>query len=259
MNGFNLSDWALERRSLLWYFMIVFLIAGAVRLSAASGARKTPNFTIKTMVVQAHWPGATAEEVTRQVTERIEKKLEELEVARLHPLDHHRRQDHRLRQSAADHQGAGRRSDLDARAQHDRRHQGPVPQRRAGAFLQRPLRRRLWQHLRLHQRRPDVAPIARPRRGRPLEGPDRAQCRPASISSARRTRRSISNSPPGRSRRSASTISRSCSTLAAQNAVTPSGFVAGRAGTDRHSRRGQFTSEDSLRSINLRVNDRISR
>ena len=78
MNGFNLSDWALNHRSLVWYFMIVFLIAGAFSYLSL-GREEDPAFTIKTMVIQAQWPGASAEETTRQVTERIEKKLEELE------------------------------------------------------------------------------------------------------------------------------------------------------------------------------------
>ncbi|QRM57488.1 efflux RND transporter permease subunit [Sinorhizobium sp. BG8] len=78
MKSFNLSDWALEHRSLVWYFMIVFLIAGAVSY-VGLGREEDPNFTIKTMVIQAQWPGASAEEVTKQVTERIEKKVEELD------------------------------------------------------------------------------------------------------------------------------------------------------------------------------------
>ena len=78
MKKFNLSDWAIEHRSLVWYFMIAFIVAGLfsyVRL----GREEDPAFTIKTMVIQAKWPGASALEVTRQVTERIEKKLEELD------------------------------------------------------------------------------------------------------------------------------------------------------------------------------------
>ena len=78
MRSFNLSDWALRHRSLVWYFMIAFMAAG---LSAylQLGRQEDPDFTIKTMVIQAQWPGASAEEMTRQVTDRIEKKLEELE------------------------------------------------------------------------------------------------------------------------------------------------------------------------------------
>ena len=78
MKPFNLSEWALEHRSLLWYFMIVFAIAGAFSYLSL-GREEDPNFTIKTMVIQAEWPGASAKEVTKQVTDRIEKKLEELE------------------------------------------------------------------------------------------------------------------------------------------------------------------------------------
>ena len=82
MKTFNLSNWALEHRSLVWYFMIVFAIAGAFSYLSL-GREEDPNFTIKTMIIEAQWPGASAEDVTRQVTDRIEKKLEELES-----LDH---------------------------------------------------------------------------------------------------------------------------------------------------------------------------
>ena len=78
MMSFNLSDWALKHRSLVWYFMIAFMVAG-VFAYLQLGRQEDPDFTIKTMVIQAQWPGASAEEVTRQVTDRIEKKLEELE------------------------------------------------------------------------------------------------------------------------------------------------------------------------------------
>jgi multidrug efflux pump subunit AcrB len=78
MKSFNLSDWALAHRSLVWYFMIAFAAAGLFSYLQL-GREEDPAFTIKTMVIQAQWPGASAEEVTRQVTDRIEKKLEELE------------------------------------------------------------------------------------------------------------------------------------------------------------------------------------
>ncbi|MDR6670030.1 efflux RND transporter permease subunit [Rhizobium sp. 1399] len=78
MKKFNLSDWALEHRSLVWYFMIVFILAGAFSYIGL-GREEDPNFTIKTMIIQVQWPGASAEEVTKQVTDRVEKKLEELE------------------------------------------------------------------------------------------------------------------------------------------------------------------------------------
>ncbi|MEI1252373.1 efflux RND transporter permease subunit [Rhizobium aouanii] len=78
MNKFNLSDWALEHRSLVWYFMIIFAVAGAYAYLGL-GREEDPSFTVKTMVVQAQWPGADAQEVTQQVTDRIEKKLQELD------------------------------------------------------------------------------------------------------------------------------------------------------------------------------------
>jgi len=77
-NGFNLSDWALSHRSLVWYFMLVFVVAG-IYSYLHLGREEDPDFTIKTMIVQANWPGASVEETMLQVTDRIEKKLEELD------------------------------------------------------------------------------------------------------------------------------------------------------------------------------------
>ncbi|QCK85658.1 efflux RND transporter permease subunit [Phreatobacter aquaticus] len=77
MKPFNLSEWALDHRSLLWYFMIVFSFAGFFSYLNL-GREEDPAFTIKTMVISAQWPGASVEETMRQVTDRIEKKLEEL-------------------------------------------------------------------------------------------------------------------------------------------------------------------------------------
>ncbi|MCH4541768.1 MULTISPECIES: efflux RND transporter permease subunit [Brucella/Ochrobactrum group] len=77
--GFNLSDWALNHRSLVWYFMLVFLVAGLISYIDL-GREEDPEFTVKTMVVQANWPGASVEETLNQVTDRLEKKLEELDT-----------------------------------------------------------------------------------------------------------------------------------------------------------------------------------
>ncbi|TIT45110.1 MAG: efflux RND transporter permease subunit, partial [Mesorhizobium sp.] len=78
MKGFNLSDWALNHRSLVWYFMLVFVVAGIFSYLNL-GREEDPNFTIKTMIIQANWPGASVKETVQQVTDRIEKKLEELD------------------------------------------------------------------------------------------------------------------------------------------------------------------------------------
>ncbi len=74
---FNLSGWALGHRSLVWYFMIVCAVAGLASYFNL-GRAEDPDFTIKTMIIQANWPGATLEDTLNQVTDRIEKKLEEL-------------------------------------------------------------------------------------------------------------------------------------------------------------------------------------
>jgi multidrug efflux pump len=77
VNGFNLSDWALRHRSLVWYLMLVIVLAGGLSYTRL-GRQEDPSFTIKAMVVYASWPGATVEEMTNQVTDRIERKLQEL-------------------------------------------------------------------------------------------------------------------------------------------------------------------------------------
>lgn len=79
MKRFNLSDWAIEHSALVWYFMIAVTIAG-VAAYMGLGREEDPSFAIKTMVVQAQWPGASAEETARQVTDRIERKMEELDT-----------------------------------------------------------------------------------------------------------------------------------------------------------------------------------
>ena len=74
--GFNLSEWALRHRSLVTYFMLIIAVAGVwsyLRL----GRSEDPDFTVKTMVVQASWPGATLADTLEQVTDRIESKLQE--------------------------------------------------------------------------------------------------------------------------------------------------------------------------------------
>ncbi|BDA84655.1 ACR family transporter [Aureimonas sp. SA4125] len=77
MTSFNLSEWALRHRSMLWYFMIVFSVAGFFSYLNL-GREEDPAFTIKTMIISAQWPGATVDDTIKQVAERIEKKLEEL-------------------------------------------------------------------------------------------------------------------------------------------------------------------------------------
>jgi multidrug efflux pump subunit AcrB len=76
MSGFNLSGWALNHRSIVAYLMIVAVGAGLASYYGL-GRSEDPTFIIKTMVVQAAWPGATVEDTLKQVTERLERKLQE--------------------------------------------------------------------------------------------------------------------------------------------------------------------------------------
>ena len=76
MRRFNLSEWAIGHRSLVTYLMLVLAVAGVwsyLRL----GRSEDPDFTIKTMVVQATWPGATVTDTLQQITDRLERKLQE--------------------------------------------------------------------------------------------------------------------------------------------------------------------------------------
>lgn len=73
---FNLSEWALRHRQVVLYLMIVLAVVGALSYSKL-GQSEDPPFTFKVMVIRTLWPGASAEEVARQVTDRIEKKLME--------------------------------------------------------------------------------------------------------------------------------------------------------------------------------------
>lgn len=76
MREFNLSSWALKNRSIIVYLMLVMTAAGVIAYFRL-GRSEDPTFIIKTMVVQAAWPGASVEDTLKQVTERLERKLQE--------------------------------------------------------------------------------------------------------------------------------------------------------------------------------------
>lgn len=77
MSSFNLSDWALRHKSFVVYLMLISVLAGIYAYERL-GREEDPPFSIKTMLVKSQWPGATATETLEQVTDRIEKKLEEV-------------------------------------------------------------------------------------------------------------------------------------------------------------------------------------
>ncbi len=77
MKGFNLTDWALNHRAFTG-FLIGLLMLGGVFAYFRLGQREDPDFTFRIMVVKTLYPGATAHEVEEQVTDRLEKKIQEL-------------------------------------------------------------------------------------------------------------------------------------------------------------------------------------
>ena len=74
---FNLSEWALNHRPLVQYLIIVFALAGALAYTLL-GQSEDPPFTFRVMVVKTNWPGAAAYDVEQQVSDRIERKLQEV-------------------------------------------------------------------------------------------------------------------------------------------------------------------------------------
>ena len=76
MKGFNVSEWAVKHPSFV-LFLIVACAAAGLSAYVGMGRAEDPAFTIKVMVVSAQWPGATADEMQRQVADKIEEKLQE--------------------------------------------------------------------------------------------------------------------------------------------------------------------------------------
>ncbi len=76
MKGPNLSAWALAHQQMVLYLIVVLMGAGVISYFNL-GRAEDPDFTFKVMVVRTLWPGAAAQEVEQEVTERIEKKLQE--------------------------------------------------------------------------------------------------------------------------------------------------------------------------------------
>jgi multidrug efflux pump len=76
-SGFNISRWALEHPALTRYLMVVLMVLGCAAYFQL-GQDEDPPFTFRAMVVQAVWPGATAQQMADQVTDKIEKTLQEV-------------------------------------------------------------------------------------------------------------------------------------------------------------------------------------
>jgi multidrug efflux pump subunit AcrB len=77
MKNFNLTEWALNHKQFIYFFIALFFTAGVFSYKNL-GRMEDPDFTIKQMVVSVAWPGATARQMEEQVTDKIEKKLQDL-------------------------------------------------------------------------------------------------------------------------------------------------------------------------------------
>ena len=139
--------------------------------SSRLGRNEDPAFTIRTMVVAAGWPGATLDETLLQVTERLERKLQETRRPRRPAQLHRRRRDDDLRRPATAPPRPPRCRTSGTRcARTSATSATPCPRGVRRAVLQRRLRRHLRHHLRLHRRRLHPARAARLRRGRRARG-----------------------------------------------------------------------------------------
>ena len=78
--GFNLSKWALEHAALTRYLMLVLMLLGFASYFQL-GQDEDPPFTFRAMVVRTYWPGATAQQVAEQVTDKLERTLQEAPYA----------------------------------------------------------------------------------------------------------------------------------------------------------------------------------
>lgn len=74
---FNLSDWALKHQTLVLYLMLMLVISGLLAYTKL-GQSEDPPFTFKVMLVHTTWPGASAVEVEQQITDKLEKKIQEV-------------------------------------------------------------------------------------------------------------------------------------------------------------------------------------
>ncbi|MFZ3036341.1 MAG: efflux RND transporter permease subunit [Rugosibacter sp.] len=77
MKNFNISAWSIRHPAMVTYLIIILMIAGILSYFKL-GRAEDPDFTFRVMVVRTLWPGATATEVEQQISERLEKKLQEV-------------------------------------------------------------------------------------------------------------------------------------------------------------------------------------
>ena len=138
MKGFNLSEWAINHRPFVWFLMILFVAAGVLSYKQL-GREEDPSFSIKTMIVQTYWPGATLLPEERNQARRFDN----------------------LRQRPRQHGEGGDPGRLVSSSQEDRRHKVNTAAGRPRAEFQRRVWRCFRHHLRIHGRRVHAPRAAR--------------------------------------------------------------------------------------------------
>ncbi|CAA2141019.1 efflux RND transporter permease subunit [Methylobacterium bullatum] len=257
MKNFNLSEWALEHRSFVWFLMMISMLAGFLAYEKL-GREEDPPFAIKTMIVQARWPGATISDTLDQVTERIEKELQQIDAvdfSRSYTTPGQTTVFVQLRETTPPKTIPGifyqvRKRIGDIGSTFPQGIQGPFFNDEFGdvfgnvyAFTADGVSMRQLRDY-VERVRADLKKVNNAGKMQLLGAQDEVIYLDFS------TRKLA-----GLGVDQAAVIA----TLQAQNAIAPSGVI--QAGPERVSVRvgGQFISEDSLRTINLRVNDRFFR
>ena len=167
MSGLNLSEWALKHRSFIVFLMIAATVGGLFSYFRL-GRAEDPPFTFRTMIVQAAWPGASMDDTLKQVTERIERKLQEtkgLDFLRSYTKPGLATIFVNLKGSTKSRRRPGH---LVSSSQEHRRHTRHAAGRSHRTRLQRRLRRHLRADLRLHGGRLHPSRAARLCRRHPL-------------------------------------------------------------------------------------------
>jgi multidrug efflux pump len=77
MSRINLSEWALKHPQMIVFLLLMLSVGGYFAYNSL-GQKEDPEFTVKTMLVQAYWPGSSAQQMADQVTDKLEKKLQEV-------------------------------------------------------------------------------------------------------------------------------------------------------------------------------------
>ena len=150
--GFNLSQWALEHAALTRYLMVVLMVLGFASYFQL-GQDEDPPFTFRAMVVRTYWPGATAQQVAEQVTDKLERTLQEVPYAdkiRSYSKPGESQIIFQIKDNSRPGEVAER---LVHGAQEGRRHPRHLARRHPGAVLQRRVRRCLRRDLRAGERR----------------------------------------------------------------------------------------------------------